>query len=125
LRIATASEQIVASVDVSGWSGSDRFASVTTALNLRSTRQHRGRVYIARVGGGGVTSLTPADIWLAGDTGRARPVLLRAHPVIENGELLIDQMGRRIGHVSGEVQQWWNVASPLRLSAAAFVDAAA
>jgi hypothetical protein len=51
-------------------------------------------------------------------------VPLRAHPVVEDGDLRLDQMGRDIAHVSGEAQQWWNVAAPLRFGAALFADAA-
>ena len=123
LRLVTAGERAAVSVEGTGWAGSSQFASLAIAGHLRSTSERRGRVYIARVGGAVASSLTPADIWFAGDTGRARGIPLRAHPVVEDGGLRLDQMGRDIAHVSGEVQQWWAVAAPLRIGAALFADA--
>ena len=124
LRMVSVGKRAVFNVEGSGWAGTDRFASLSIACLVRSTSEHRGRVYIARGGGAAATALTPPDIWFAGDTGRTRGVPLRAHPVVEHGDLRLDQMGRRMAHLSVEAQQWWLVASPLRFGAAAFADAA-
>jgi hypothetical protein len=70
------------------------------------------------------TTRTPADIWFAGDTGRVRPIPLRGHPLVQEGGLRLEQLGRRIVHGSVELRQWWNRTSPLRLGAAAFADSA-
>ena len=67
---------------------------------------------------------TPADLWFAGDTGSVRPSLLRAHPIVDDGMLESDRLGRRIAHVSGEVRQWWTLKSVVHIGAAAFADAA-
>jgi hypothetical protein len=81
-------------------------------------------VFLARGGIGLASVFAPPDIWFAGDTGRARPVPLRAHPVISHGELRVEQIGRRIAYSSGEVQRWWSGPLRIRVGAAAFVDLA-
>jgi hypothetical protein len=53
---------------------------------------------------------------------QARDTLLRAHPLVDDGRLRIDQMGRRLINASIEAQQWWS-AGIVRAAAAAFVDA--
>jgi outer membrane translocation and assembly module TamA len=93
-------------------------------VTLRSTTEHRGRVWIARTGTAAASLHTPADIWFAGDTGRARGVPLRAHPVIDGGKLDPQQIGRRIQFASGEVQNWWSYRTKLQYGAAMFVDTA-
>ena len=124
LRTASPRERVVIDVEGSGWSGGDGFASLATAATVRSSREHRGRVYVARAGAAAATSRTPPDIWFGGDTGRARPTLLRAHPIIEDGGLRVEQIGRRIVHLSVEARQWWSTPWPIRVGAALFVDSA-
>ena len=75
-------------------------------------------------GGAVATESTPADLWFAGDTGNVRSSLLRAHPIVTDGMLKSDRLGRRIAHVSGEVRQWWTVRSIVQVGAAVFADAA-
>src|SRR4029453_5327438 len=58
------------------------------------------------------------------DTGTVRPALLRAHPIVNDGRLLSERLGRQIGHVSGEVRQWWTIRSLVHVGAALFADAA-
>jgi hypothetical protein len=67
---------------------------------------------------------TPLDLWPAGDVGHARPTLLRAHPVLEDGRLQAGRLGRRIVSASLEAQRWWPVAAGVRLAGAAFLDLA-
>jgi hypothetical protein len=81
-------------------------------------------VYRGQAGLAAATDATPPDLWFAGDTGRSRPMLLRAHPVIEGGAIRADQIGRRIANVTVEAQQWWNTSTPLTIGAAVFADAA-
>jgi hypothetical protein len=81
-------------------------------------------VFVGRAGLGVASAFTPADIWFVGDTGRARPVLLRAHPVITDGQLRVENIGRRVLHSSGEAQRWWPAKAGIRFGAAGFVDVA-
>jgi hypothetical protein len=126
LRLMTPDDRIDVRVDATRWIGraDPSFGTVEFGATVRSTTEHRGRVWIARGGAAAASATTPADIWFAGDTGRARGVPLRAHPVIDGGKLDPQQIGRRIQHLSGEVQNWWAYRTKLQLGAAMFVDTA-
>jgi hypothetical protein len=123
LRVASARDRLTVVIDGSHWQGDGSFGSIATSLRLRSRADNRGRVFIVRGGGAAATESTPADLWFAGDTGSVRPALLRAHPIVDDGMLLSDRLGRRIAHLSGEVRQWWTVKSIVQLGVAAFADA--
>jgi hypothetical protein len=51
-------------------------------------------------------------------------VTLRAHPLVTDGELRLDRIGRQMIYSSGEAQRWWQGKARIRIGAAAFVDAA-
>jgi hypothetical protein len=89
----------------------------------RSSTARRGQVYLLRGGGGAAFSDAPPDLWFGGDTGHASHVLLRAHPLLDDGRLATERLGRRIVHASAEAQHWWGL-SVARFGAAVFVDAA-
>jgi len=127
VRLMTPDDRIDVRVELTRWFGTDGNPSFGTAeigATVRSTIEHRGRVWIARGGTAAASTNTPADIWFAGDTGRARGVPLRAHPVIDGGKLDPQQIGRRIQYASGELQTWWAYRTKLQYGAAAFVDSA-
>jgi hypothetical protein len=124
LRLDAARDRVNVMVDASGWLGSDPFATLTSSMRVQSRTDDRGLTFIALGGGGVASASTPADVWFAGDTGNVKQTLLRAHPVIDDGMLRSDRLGKRIVHFSGEVRQWWNIRSAVRVGAAAFADAA-
>jgi hypothetical protein len=124
IRLQTAGQRVEGGIDVSGWMGPHSFGTFEAGAVVRSTRERRGHVFIGRAGLGAASAFTPGDVWFAGDTGRARQVRLRAHPVITAGELRVQQIGRQISYTSGEVQRWGNGTPRIRLGAAAFVDVA-
>jgi hypothetical protein len=123
LHMTTARDRVEVDLRASGWAGPDRFAVVTTSTSARSAVGRRGRVFLAQGGASVASASTPADLWFGGDTGRSGQVPLRAHPLVGDGRLRIDRMGRRIAHASVEARQWWNTAS-IAVGAAAFVDLA-
>jgi predicted double-glycine peptidase len=124
LRLLTADERFDGHADLSGWKGNDSFGTIEFGAMVRSSPERRGLLFVARGGAGFASTFAPADIWFGGDTGRARPVPLRAHPVITDGQLRVEQIGRQIGYTSGEVQRWWSRTPRVQLGAAAFVDVA-
>jgi hypothetical protein len=71
-----------------------------------------------------VTRRAPLDLWWAGDTGHVRSTLLRAHPLLDDGRLRVDRLGRSLGHFSLEAQRWWTVVGPISAAAAVFGDVA-
>jgi hypothetical protein len=124
LRLAAGRDRLAAGVDGSSWFGQDRFGSVALSVRFRSGDGRQRREFIVRGGGAATTAATPPDLWFAGDTGTARPVLLRAHPVVDEGELQSQQLGRRVAYLSNEARQWWSVKSAVRFGVAVFADAA-
>jgi hypothetical protein len=123
LRLLTFDERIDGRVELTGWKAARSFGTIEASATMRSSIERRGHVLVGRFGVGVASEQTPADIWFAGDTGRARSVLLRAHPLITEGAIRIEQIGRNIFHSSGEAQQWWQGKAGVRAGAAAFVDA--
>lgn len=124
LRVLSLGERLDGRIDLSGWKASSSFATVDAGATMRSSTDRRGQVFAGRAGFGLASVHTPADVWFAGDTGRARSVLLRAHPLMTDGAMRVDQIGRQIVYTSGEAQQWWTGSARVRIGAAAFVDVA-
>ena len=124
LRVLTIDERLDGRIDVSGWKAGSSFGTIDAGVTIRSSTERRGDVFVGRAGLGLASVHAPADIWFAGDTGRARSVPLRAHPLMTEGRMRVDQIGRQIVYTSGETQRWWAGKTRLRVGAAAFVDVA-
>ena len=116
-----------ARIDVRGsgeiWGGAAAFSRGDVTLVATSSPSRRGRVFLARAGAAIASANLPPSLWFAGDTGVTRQTLLRAHPLVSDGRLRTDQLGRSLLNASGETQQWWTIGI-LRTGAAVFVDAA-
>jgi hypothetical protein len=68
---------------------------------------------------------SPASSWPGADTGHARDVLLRAHPLLDEGIITGGAFGRRLASGSVETQRWMPLRTlPVRIAAAAFIDIA-
>jgi peptidase C39-like protein len=105
------------------WRGADAFSRADVSVGASSATTRRGRVFVARAGAAIGSANLPPALWFAGDTGVTRQTLLRAHPVVNDGRLRVEQLGRNLVHASGEAQRWWGVGI-VRAGAAVFVDAA-
>ena len=66
----------------------------------------------------------PRALWSGAGTGHARPLLLRAHPLLDDGVIVGDAFGRRLLHGTAEWRQRLASIGPLTLQLAAFTDAA-
>jgi hypothetical protein len=65
-------------------------------------------------------------LWPGAGAGHARSVLLRAHPLLEDGVIVGEVFGRRLGHGGLELERWLPAGvGPLRLALVAFADWAA
>jgi hypothetical protein len=105
------------------WAGPSSFGLASVDVVAVSSATRAGRVYEVRAGAASGSADLPPLLWFGGDTGHTRDTLLRAHPLVDEGRLRIEQMGRRLSNASVEAQQWWS-AGILRAAAAVFVDAA-
>jgi hypothetical protein len=66
----------------------------------------------------------PLAFWGGAGEGRARPGLLRAHPLLERGTIAGPVFGRRVSTASAELTRWFAPPSLPRVGVAGFVDAA-
>ena len=122
VRLRSAGDRADARISANGWKGASSFATLDAAAIGRSSAERRGVVYVGRTSVGMATRSVPPDAWFGGDVGITRAVLLRAHPLVDDGRLRTAQLGRRLVAASGEVQRWWTPAVG-RVGAALFVDA--
>ena len=110
-----------------GWHGSpDRFGTADVRAQWRSSMTPEGTVWIFGGGYQLASSSAPASLWPGADTGHARDVLLRAHPLLDDGIIEGGVFGRRAAFASAEVQRWMRPGRHrlLRIAPAAFVDLA-
>jgi hypothetical protein len=111
-------------IDADAWLGTGAFGTATVSGGWRSARVRRGFVLDLSSAGQTIAARAPLDLWPAGDTGHARRTLLRAHPVLDDGRLRVDRLGRHLAQVSAEAQHWWHASGAVPIGAAIFVDAA-
>ena len=122
LQFVSLDGRMDATVGTDAWPRRGGFATSRAHLRARSSTELRGLVITAAAGAATATRATPMNLWSAGDTGHVRAALLRAHPVLDEGHLRVDRLGRTFFHGSLEAQRWWRVAGPVRAAAAAFGD---
>lgn len=122
LRVASLDDRIDAGAAVHAWPGSTAFATLDAGMRARSSTALRGVVIAGRANFQIATNATPLDLWWAGDTGHARSTLMRAHPVLDQGQLRVDRLGRTLAQASVEAQRWWTVAAPVSAAAVVFGD---
>jgi hypothetical protein len=60
-------------------------------------------------------------VWPGAGLGHARSVLLRAHPLLEDGAIDGEIFGRRLGHGGVEIERWLGTR-PVRVALVAFAD---
>jgi hypothetical protein len=123
VRLLSAGNRLDARAQLRTWfGGGSEFERGDVRVIARSSAQMQGIVVVADGGVAAVNSAAPPDLWPAGDTGRARPLLLRAHPILGEGERFqTERMARLFAHASTEVQRWWAIG-PFRAGMATFVD---
>ena len=125
IRIATGADRVDLRGSARAWfRGGSIVQSGDVQLLARSSAQREGLVLVVDGGLSAINAAAPPDLWFAADTGRARPLLLRAHPILTDDEQFrSDRLARLLGHGTTEVQRWWH-AGPLRVGGAGFVDSA-
>lgn len=97
-----------------------------TGVRLEGQSRHRpegtvlsGRLYLQSAGG-----RSPRTVWPGAGTGIARPNLLRAHPLLEDGAIEGRAFDRHLAGGGAEITQWLAPGGGLRVGGALFVDAA-
>jgi hypothetical protein len=124
VELVTPDDRLDAAFELSGWPGSGAFSTIDAGIRARSSTAKRDVVLLGRANLQFATRHAPLDLWWAGDTGHVRSTLLRAHPLLDDGRLRVDRLGRTLGHFGLEAQRWWTVAGPISAAAAVFGDVA-
>ena len=110
-----------------GWTGpggGSAFARLAVAVSARSTTERDGLV--GRVNGGfeRTTSGAPPSEWPGAGQGEVRPILLRAHPLLDDGTIRGEAFGRRLAWAGASGDLWVSGPGPVLLGFGAFLDAA-
>jgi len=111
----------------SGWHGSGaRFGIAEARARWRSKSSLSGTVLVADAGYERASASSPASLWPGADTGHARNVLLRAHPLLDDGVIEGGVFGRRMTFGSVEAQRWLRPSAHglVRVAPAIFLDTA-
>ena len=91
----------------------------------RSAVRHEGHVVIGRGGVDLTGARAPFALWPGAGLGHARGVLLRAHPLLDDGVITGDVFGRRVYHAGSEWRRWFKPGLRIvPIAPAVFVDVA-
>lgn len=120
-----AADRAVLEARAGGWGGGVNTWTLSLGSEWRSAVPHAGPVWIARAGLDAVGARAPLALWPGAGTGQGRDVLLRAHPLLDDGVLRDGPFGRRLAHAGAEWRIWRRLrGTPLRAAPAVFVDTA-
>ncbi len=118
-RISLRADGAVFAGSFTAWTAGARIA-------WRSSTRDEGTVVLSNAGVAVASADAPHALWSGAGTGPARAILLRAHPLLDDGSIAGPVFGRRIVHGSAEARRWLKpLIRVVRLAPAMFVDAAA
>jgi hypothetical protein len=100
------------------------FHSGRIALRATPFTTPTGLVLSTTAGASAVSHTAPLALWPGADVGHARPALLRAHPLLDDGTISGTTFGRTLLHGNVELQRWFNRPSPVRTAVVVFSDLA-
>jgi hypothetical protein len=105
--------------------GSFRARTTSARLAWRSSVRHDGAVLLARAGIDTASAQAPRALWPGAGTGPGRDLLLRAHPLLDDGRITSGIFGRRLIHAGFEAERWLKpVLKIVRVAPAVFLDVA-
>jgi hypothetical protein len=107
------------------WGGDATTWTFSTRSEWRSRTRTEGHVWIAHAGADLAASDAPLALWPGAGTGQGRDVLLRAHPLLDEGIVRDGVFGRRLFHGGVESRLWVQpTRKAIRVAPAMFLDAA-
>jgi len=114
--------------DASAWFGmgdgaSFRGAGLRAMYNSAGAEEARWLV-TSTAGVDAVSANAPFAVWPGAGDGHARPALLRAHPLLDDGVIVGPAFGRTLAYASVEAQRWLERGKLVRFGWAVFSDAA-
>ena len=118
-------DRLVSDVSVGMLAGGVGTWTVRARGEWHSNPRHDGTVWLARAGYDVAGSRAPLALWPGAGSGPGRDVLLRAHPMLDDGVIRDAVFGRRLAHGGVESRRWFTAGRrPLRVAVAGFVDVA-
>jgi predicted double-glycine peptidase len=123
-------DRVSLAANASRWTsiaGGDGFNAAGARAFARSSNATNGWVALGIAGTERVSDDAPLGLWPGAGDGRARPPLVRAHPLLDDGVIAMDGssvFGRTLAYGSVEAQRWFERPSIVRIAPAAFVDVA-
>ena len=124
VRLVSGSDRLDVDAAATIWPSRGAFSTLAMSAGYQSSTSRRGLVWTITGHSATATARTPLDLWSAGDTGHARSTLLRAHPLLDDGRLRVERVGRRLAHGSAELQHWRAVRGPVAAGLSVFGDLA-
>lgn len=107
------------------WTGAVSTSLVAVRSEWRSQTANEGLVWLVRAGADRAAANAPLALWPGAGTGQGRDVLLRAHPLLDDGIVSGGVFGQRMLHGGVETRRWLQPGKkPVRLAPAIFLDAA-
>lgn len=128
-EVRLAGDRLALGVAAEGWAGTGEasaFGRAQAVAEWRSRMRRTGLTWYGRLGAVGVSAEAPRAVWPGAGEGRARPMYLRAHPLLQDGAVTGPAFGRHLLHGGLEAVAWVDgLAVPAVVGAAAFLDLAA
>jgi hypothetical protein len=127
LQRRIARDRIALLGDLGTWiplDGGRAFQSAAAHARFTTSSAPARWLFTADGGAAIVTASAPFALWPGAGDGHARPALLRAHPLLDDGIVSGPVFGRTLTNVSSEVQRWLERGALVRFGAAAFADIA-
>lgn len=98
------------------------FGAASLRARFLSSPDPSGFVALAEAGVDAASGSAPLSVWSGAGEGRARPRLLRAHPLLDDGVLSGEVFGPTVRYATVEAQRWLPRPAVTRVGLAAFVD---
>ena len=123
-------DRVSLSADATTWratANGPRFGVAGARAIARSSPDPQGWRLEAALGADYAADFAPLALWAGAGEGRAREPLLRAHPLLDDGVLRVEQhtvFGRTVAYSNVELQRWLRGSQSPVIGLAAFVDAA-
>jgi hypothetical protein len=100
------------------------FHAGTVRATARSAVEPAGFAVLGQIRADFVSAQAPFAIWSGAGEGRARPGLLRAHPLLHDGVIDGPVFGRQTQSATLELQRWFKRPELPRVGVAVFADSA-
>lgn len=127
LDLRRAGDRVSIGVDLAGWmpiGSGQRLARSGVRAAWRSTRDPGSGAWLVSANVTATSAGAPYDLWPGAGAGHARTPLLRAHPLLDEGVITGDVLGRWLAHGTVEYQHPLFAASAGAIRAAVFADTA-